>query len=304
MFVFRIVFLLVIFASPVLAEQAPPWQSSGDTQQMVRDLRALIDKGANSAAADREYLGDLRNLAARYHWPWTRRLLKDEFADGDYTKRPAWRVESGTFRVDKNLALRSELTRAAPVAQQEPKQEKQKPGDFGRQILGDVLREITKPQQNGMSEQDAAAVAPAAGPADRAEIAIARTITRDFDIRLVLTSEASEGRFEYGPYAADGTSGYRLAYAPGGRPSLMLLRYSQGASAVIEARDAPLALEDGKPHYLEWMRDARGRMVVYLDGKEVLRTRDRAFREAFSGFRMSNLGGAFGVREVEILGTP
>jgi hypothetical protein len=96
--------------------------------------------------------------------------------------------------------------------------------------------------------------------------------------------------------------GYRLGYMPGGRPALELLRVTSRGSAVVEAYDQSVSLEDGKAHTLQWTRDRKGEMRVLLDGKELMSTADRGIQESFSGFTIANLGGDYAIDEVTIEG--
>src|SRR3990172_2167540 len=73
-------------------------------------------------------------------------------------------------------------------------------------------------------------------------------ISNAFALRLELTSKERAGRLDFGPYqGASGNLAYRLAYRPGARPGLQLLRIGPQSTAVIASYDQPLALEDGWP---------------------------------------------------------
>ena len=130
-------------------------------------------------------------------------------------------------------------------------------------------------------------------------------------MRVELTSRmvpgSAEPRFEFGPYqGANASAGYRLAYRPGatgGTPSLELLRLSsRGGTSTIELYDKPLKLEDGKAHVIEWTRNRRGRMVVRVDGNEVMNVIDRGFRDPFDGVALVNSGGDYALRSITIDG--
>lgn len=313
-------FIVLFAGGPTMAQvgEEAPWRGPADAQQMVGELQRLVDQAERDRAADPRLLQRLRALAARYDWPWSRRLLGDRFEDGDYTRNPTWTVTSGRFWVDWNLGLRSEVARPAARAtarapeqtQQQSQQQSQRQPDLGSQILGAVLQQILQPegsttQQGGTTQGGATARREAAPEPERAELSIARVITPSFDVRVEFSSVTSPGRLEFGPYiGASGQEGYRLAYVPGGRPNIAVLRYSRWGSSIIEGYDHPRALEDERSHYLQWLRLANGEMAVFLDGKEVIRTTDRTYREPFAGFAISNLGGEFAINQVEVLGTP
>lgn len=286
-----------------LAAEKPPWQSPGDRADLVRDLRALEKVGRKKRIADPKYLDEMRILADRYTWPWSKRLLRDRFADGDYKRNPKWTVRSGKFWVDRNMALRTTQAGAQPAASEQSQGSQQnQQGDVGRQIIGSVLQEILKPQNQGGNNSGSQQAQQES--TDRAELSIARPISAAFDLRIALASRKSPGRFEIGPYLGNGNEGYRLAYIPGGKPSLAILRYSNWGSAVIDATNKNVKLEDGRVHHLEWLRLGNGEMAVFVDGKEMIRTSDRSFKGAFGGLVISNLGGEFAVRSIEVLGTP
>ncbi len=109
----------------------------------------------------------------------------------------------------------------------------------------------------------------------------------------------------FGPYqGGNRRAGYRLAYNPGGKPSLELLRVVRRSPRVIETHDEPVNLRDGRPHLLEWNRTGDGTMTVSIDSRELMRVQDRRFRDPFDGFTLINRGGDYAVRWIRIKGTP
>ncbi len=299
-------FIVILTVAPAVAQdrQPAPWKGPGDVQQMVGELRKLMDEAERDRAAHPNFLRGLKTLASRYDWPWSKQLVRDNFEDGDYTRNPTWTVESGQFGIDWNAGLRSAITVAAVQPEPQPQQQTSPPsGDLGTQLLGTVLQQMMRPQESPRPQESTRSDTPA--PSDRAEVSIAQAITPGFDIRMEFSSLERPGRLEFGPYLGDkGQEGYRLAYIPGDFPSLALLRNSRWGSAIIDAYSEPVNLEDGGTHYLQWLRLANGEMAVFLDGTEVIRIVDRAFQESFQGFRIANLGGEFSIREVQIFGTP
>ncbi|HEV8391025.1 MAG TPA: hypothetical protein VGQ35_14340, partial [Dongiaceae bacterium] len=76
-------------------------------QKLVTDLNALIKKAETANAADPTFLADLKKLSAQY--PVTAAaiasqagvvFISDNFADGNYTANPTWKVSAGTWQVD------------------------------------------------------------------------------------------------------------------------------------------------------------------------------------------------------------
>jgi hypothetical protein len=56
-------------------------------------------------------------------------------------------------------------------------------------------------------------------------------------------------------------------------------------------------------HQIEWRRVPDGEMIVFLDGKEIIRTLDRADPDGFDGFTIANKGGDYTIRQIAIFGT-
>ena len=280
------------------------------TQGLVEELRALIDEAEQARAADRRFLSDLRDLVRRYDRPWQVELLHDDFRDGDFLRAPAWTVISGRFAVERGLGLRSVVfpprqpppePTPQPPAQRTQRQSQQ---DIANALLKAILEQRSGRQEQGTRRTEPAPPAPRPPQPRRAEIRTAVALTNAFEIRLELSSWSREGRLEFGPYReGEGSGGYRLAYTPGLRPTLSLLRLSSFGTSVIQVHDQSLNLEDGSPHTLEWTRDRHGEMAVSLDGEELFRTTDRAFPAPFAGFALVNLGGDYAVREITIRGT-
>lgn len=69
------------------------------THDFLKELKGLVGEAERMRAADPQFLRDLRRLARRYSWPWSKLVAADDFGDGDYVKNPRWTVVSGNFRV-------------------------------------------------------------------------------------------------------------------------------------------------------------------------------------------------------------
>jgi len=128
-------------------------------------------------------------------------------------------------------------------------------------------------------------------------------LTNAFAVEIDLSSWSAEGRLEIGPYqgapkGAERAQGYVLAYTPGGE--LELLRVSPRGSSIIDRRTGLVALEDKKTHRLLWMRNADGLMTVSIDGREVLKASDKAFRGPFDGLRIVNQGGDYIFKRIAV----
>ncbi len=282
------------------AAQADPAAGDPQLRVLLKELNELFDRGERERLIDPWYLRDLRKVLGRYENPWDKRLFSDDFSGRGPQPAPPWQVTAGEFLIDWRYGLRSVIEAPTPAPAPERKSDK----DQVKQLFGQFLKQTLQGQQ------DQQAAAPAA-PSYAAAIAPVR-ITNAFSLRLELTVRlvpgVTEPRFEFGPYqGANASAGYRLAYNPGARAgtaSLELLRLSsRGGVSTVELTDKPLKLEDGKSHVIEWSRDRGGRMVVKVDGAQVMEVTDRSYRDSFDGIALVNGGGDYALRSITVDGT-
>ncbi len=279
--------------------QAPPQAAPGaneNVDRMLGELGKLIDEAERARAADPRFISDLRDLARRHAWPWRRRVAFDDFADGNISSRPTWRIVSGDFLVSAERGLHTRYIPAAPQPAPSSRQSAQDDRDVGKALLKGLLQQIVKPRRQEPAR-------PASAPAGPSEIGLPAAIPNAFAIRLTLGSaRAGDGRLEFGVAQGGGKLGYRLAYNSGGRHSFELLRVGSRGSAVIDTVRPNAGIEDGKLHIVLLTRDAAGELAVNIDGKEIMRVTDRGFRDSFDGFVLVNRGGEYTVRSVAIYG--
>jgi len=275
------------------AAQKAPWLAPQNSDKLLGELQALIAKGEKAGLAKKKYLSELKQLAGRYDWPWSKLLMREQFADRNYTANPAWTVRGGRFEMHSEFGLVTIQKDPKPQAQQ------QQQSNTTGQLLGAVLQQVLTPQTNQQQQQQQTPP-----PATRSDISTAFKITNGFDIRLVIRTRNEPGRFEVGPYlTGQNDEGYRLVYAPGGNPSLALVRYSAIGSGVVAASSKPVSLATGQDQYIQWFRHSGGDMAVYVNGKEAIVANDRTFSKGFDGIIVSNLGGTYTVGEVSVYGT-
>jgi hypothetical protein len=292
----RFALLVILMASlPVFSSQAQDDRLPAEntrTQELVDQLKEVIQKAERDRRSDPTTIQRLRDLVRRYDWPWKVSLLHDDFRDGNYTVNPSWVVSHGDFWVARGTGLRSAYS---PEPERVRHTSDRRPENPAIGILGEILW--------GKREADAPVSDKASPPA---EIYTRVAITDAFALKLQLTSDgfrdSGGGRLEFGPFRGQERSGYRLAYEPGKNSAISLLRISPGRSSVIDFYDQGVDLEDGKSHTLEWRRDAGGEMVVLLDQKEIIRTVDRAFGEPYDGFAIINTGGDYAIKQIAISG--
>ena len=280
--------------SPAQSQTEQFSAGDGRTQELVEQLKDLLRTAEQDRRSNPAMTKQLRDLVRRYDWPWRVSLLFDDFRDGDYTYNPRWNVNGGEFRVARGAGLKSNFD--PPVSQARRPVSRRGDGS-AMDLLGDLLM--------GTREREAE---PAQGALKSgAEIFTRVGITNAFVIKVDLNIRRYTDRdtgIEFGPYQGDDrSSGYRLAYESGRRPSLTLIRFSPGRSAVIEMTDQDINLADGNSHAIEWRRSSDGEMLVLMDNKEILKTVDRAYDDPFDGFTVVNKGGEFELKRVAILGT-
>ena len=274
---------------------APSQAGTQRQQDFVDKLKGLIDEAEKARAVDPQFLGDLRGLVREYDRPRRRVVLSDRFEDGDFTDNPAWTVTQGRYWVERGWGLRSAV-KAGPAAQSAPQPEPRKGRDAAAAIFGRILQQAIDPEGKLGGGQTA-------GGAPATAIQIALALTNAFAVEIDLSSWSAEGRLEIGPYqgapkGAERAQGYVLAYTPGGE--LELLRVSPRGSSIIDRRTGLVALEDKKSHRLLWARNADGLMTVSIDGREVLKASDKAFRGAFDGLRIVNQGGDYIFKRIAV----
>ena len=276
-----------------------PKQSENTVLGLVDELNKLIGEAKKSRAADPRFLRDLQDLVGRYDNPWRVAVVSDDFADGDFTKNPAWTVSEGRFWIERGYGLRGTFK---PKAQAKPKpQQRERSGDVATQLFGAILNQALGGKSGNTGAPAVAQPEPAAGPAS---IHLARSVSNGFAIELEISSWSTEGILQLGLYRGrDRAGGYRLRYRSGTKPELALLSVSARGSGQLANRTLSESLEDKKRHVLKWTRDRFGQMVVRIDGKEVLRATDRGAASNFDGFSLVNQGGDYIISRIAIQGT-
>ncbi len=287
-------FLLSTTVFPLYAQNDQFSPREDRTQEVLDQLKEIIRVSEQDRRSNPATTRQLRDLVRRYDWPWRVSLLYDDFRDGDYTYNPRWTISNGEFRVARGSGLRSYFD---PPLSQVRRTSSRRGDGSAVELLGDLLL--------GTRERQPEPIPTDVKP--EAEIFTRVGITNAFVIKAELTVRRfadRDTRIEFGPYQGDErSSGYRLAYDTGRKPSLTLLRYAPGRSAVIETADQDITLADGNWHTIEWRRTNDGEMTVLLDNREMIKTIDRAYDNPFDGLAMINKGGEFELNRVSIFGT-
>ena len=284
------------WAPPGTAENAPAnaprAAQKKNLKTLLKDLNALIEEAEAARAANPVFLRDLKALAARYANPWSKRMLFDDFSDGEFQRNPAWSVTSGEYWVEQGYGLRSRIVEAAAASTAPQKVSKEK---LALSILGAVLQGTNK-------DGGAAAPAPAAAaPAKASAIEARARISNAFSTTLKFSSWKAGGVFGLAMNQGLGGAGYRVVYKAGKKPRLKLVRVTARGRDVIDAK-AIAALEDQKVHNLKWTRAADGAMTVSIDGKAILSARDASFRDPFDALQLTSQGADVIVKSINVMG--
>jgi len=268
------------------ATQTPASQTSDQKlNSLVTDLNALIKKAETAKAADPNFLADLKKLAAKY--PVAGALpastagqvfLSDNFADGNYTSNPTWKVSAGSWKVDNKGATQGLSSTIG--------------ASTSNKVTGnDVLKAIL-----GVQQQEAP-------QSTYASIYTVAPIANTFKMNIKFTSFNKKGALNIGPYqGASASSGYRLVYQPGNETGLVLQRIVGNQVTQVGAYNDPINLEDGKVHELVWQRESTGKMRVYLDNQQLIIATDTQIHGNLDGWLNVNQGGSYVIRESKVVG--
>ncbi len=253
-------------------------------KSLVTDLNALIKKAETANAADPNFIADLKKLSAKYPVTGTTAstagqvFLSDNFADGNYTANPTWKVSAGTWQVDtkgQSIGLSSIIGQSA-----------------SNKVSGnDVLKAILGVQQQQAPQSTYASIYTVA------------PMSNTFKMSMKLVSANKKGPLNIGPYqGASASSGYRLVYQPGNETGLILQRIVGNQVTQVGSYNDPVNLEDGKVHELLWSREASGKMRVYVDGQQLIIATDTQIQGNLDGWLNVNQGGAYWIREIKVVG--
>lgn len=272
--------------------QAPDrHRSDARMRKLLKELRGLIREARQARAANPRFLGDLRKLARRYDRPRRKRILFDNFSDGNLSHNPTWRATGHGIHVSSRNGLRM---RHDPYRTQKTQQNSRQSSRDA--LIGSLLGQLTgQPAQQQPQHRQIRSKPPGIG--------LAVDIPNAFLIELAFGSASGDGgRFVVGVTQGNHRLGYRLAYNPRSNQPIELIRRGRRGSAIIDATHGRLKLEDGNLHKLQLARDRHGEMTVWVDGKVLIRTVDTAFRGKFDGIMLINRGGDYTIRSIRIDG--
>ncbi len=277
-------------------EREPTQPATSQVQNLVDELNALVDSAAAARAADPNFLRDLRDLARRFDWPWRKRVLFDDFSDGNVTANPAWTISGAPVTVDRFEGLRSRVSmEAAQITTQT--QRPSEPEDFAVQILGQLLKQ-TRPSSE--TEQQA----PAPKRHEESILATSARTANQFALQAdIIFANAVNGYIELGVIQGTDGLGYRVGISPGANDAAVeILRVGSRGSSVVNSAEVAAATwgaqQASQPKSVLFTRDDVGDMNVSIDGTVVLTANDRAFRDGYDGFIVRNGGGDYVVKSI------
>ena len=203
-------------------------------------------------------------------------FLEDDFTDGELNNNPSWRVRQGDWGIDPKYGLRAKApaeTSGAPVSPKE---------------LLKVLLTGDTPQSDGASTPQAALI--------EAQTDIGNAFS--FAARIVDHAGTGTAHFIMHQGGANWL-GYRLELRSGPQPVVVLTRRGSNGYKDITKVSAP-EFKPGKQHELRWARLSTGQMIVLLNGRPIITSRDTVFRENWKGFAFFNAGGDVSIRTIRV----
>jgi hypothetical protein len=275
---------------------APSQDATGANERLLEELRQITEEAERNRSASTGVIGQLRDLARRYAWPWNRLIASDEFDDRNFTQNPAWTVISGTFTPAYGELISRHTPPTTAATQQNPSAN---PNDLGATIFGAVLQ--------GLSQANQAQTAPSQPLPAQAQIRLNAQTPNAFAAVVTLrTQSIAPGGFEFGLGREPAGSGYRLNVTPdigSAAGTASLVRVGAAGSAIVDRVNLPAGWNDGQDYVFELTRDTTGDMAIGLNGVELIRVRDMGIRDDFDRFLFVNYGGEYRIQSVAIYGT-
>jgi hypothetical protein len=265
-----------------------PWAGATGQQLkgLITELKTKIAAAEKSEAASPDFLDDLKALVAKYEALQTSGqgqaggmapgtpVFSDNFADGNYTAAPVWKVSAGTWTVDPNGTNRGLNSKVRPQ----------------KLNINNVLGALLNSQDSTNSQNQFASIYTAV------------KIPNAFALKVTLTSKDKQGALNLGVYQGNsGSTMYRVVYQPGAAPGIAIQKVTSAGATTLGSYNSVVTLEDGGPHTLVFSRDAQGNMKVTLDGQTAATAKDTSLTGDMTGLLFINSGGAYYLREVTVV---
>ena len=271
-------------------------RGDGAPQQLVDELHAIVVTAERERSADRDFLNTLRDFIDKHDRPWSRAVLNDAFADGNYTRSPAWKVTQGQFSVDRRYGLysRAPLPSSQSNSAGGGQQNKQKVAEqLATALLGSLLNQG---KSNYLSSGGTSR--PTTTARGEARITTNINTTNVFAVDIDVSGLSNGGALQLDMQkSATSRSGYRIVLESDGR--LQIIRLSDRGSAILDSANTG-ALSNNEQQRVRWTRGRTGRMRLEVNGLVSLEATDHTNAHGFGEFSIVNLGGDVGVRQVAI----
>lgn len=203
--------------------------------------------------------------------------LEDYFTDGEIQNNPPWRVRQGDWSIDPTYGLRAKAPEQVSDAPIRPKE------------LLKVLLTGDAPDADSDAPKPQAAL-----------IESQNSIGNAFSLGARIVDHAGKGTAHFIMHQGGANwLGYRLELRSGPQPVVVLTRRGSNGYKDITKVSAP-ALTTGKQHELRWARLSDGQMIVLLNNRPIITSRDTVFREDWKGFAFFNAGGDVSIRALRI----
>ncbi len=203
--------------------------------------------------------------------------LEDYFTDGEIQNDPPWRIRQGDWAIDPTYGLRAKAPEQVSNAPIRPKE------------LLKVLLTGDAPDADSDAPKPQAAL-----------IESQNSIGNAFSLGARIVDHAGKGTAHFIMHQGGSNwLGYRLELRSGPQPVVVLTRRGSNGYKDITKVSAP-AFTTGKQHELRWARLSDGQMIVLLNNRPIITSRDTVFREDWKGFAFFNAGGDVSIRALRI----
>ncbi|MBG05413.1 MAG: hypothetical protein CMM59_15215 [Rhodospirillaceae bacterium] len=292
---------------PAQTGYGTPNKSDERLRELTNSINKMLDEGERKRLADPWFLKDLRDLVNRYHNPWSKVVLSDDFSARGPAPSAPWQVTAGEFRLDWRYGLRS-LAQPPRQQSQTSSRSSQQQGDAVQQLFGALLNQALKGNQPSGSSNQRQSAAHRNGVSEIiAPVAISNAFSFEADITARPLSGSGAAQFELAVYQGRNRAGYELIVAREDKSDQTFLRLirvnGRGGAAIIEQATVKFQFDPETPTALLWTRQPNGEMEVTIQGTSVLRTGDRGFRDPFDGAIIRNRSGDIAIRRAKISGT-
>ena len=282
--------LFLISGYPNLGYSSDPEDADRQAlKELLTELEQKIQDADKRMIAHPKFLDELRALIDKFRGKLREVFLKEDFADGDYSRNPTWIVDSGRFQMTPSQRLYSRVPVDRPATTTTSREKSD--------VVGVLLQEVMRSALEKEGKRESAPV-----PSEASIHTLAR-IGPAFEVDLSFVSESPWGSMEVVLLGGEpAIARYRMIYqaVPSAERPIQIIRERGSRRYTIESATQYPSLDDGMPHRLQWIRDYQGRMRVLVDGEEVLSTVEVFYQTDFDGLSLVNRGGTYEWGPIEV----